>query len=290
MVSRASERGPRLDPARRRALVALETLSFLRTRPALRFDRAGPVLLLSPHLDDAVLNCWSVLTSGAELRVVNVFAGVPRPGFVSDWDRACGARESADQVRARIAEDSAALGALGHRPANLSFPDIQYGLRRLSMRALDRAVAEVVPRASLAYAPAALGEGHLDHRLVRSYARALRRAGMPVRLYADVPYAVREGWPAWVREAQAAEAGNARRAALRPVREVTGVEVVTLDADAAAAKLRAMRAYRSQFSALDEDGRLSDPRTHRHEVFWSLGPVSERVQSAGDPPASAPGR
>jgi LmbE family N-acetylglucosaminyl deacetylase len=290
MASRAPLVSARFDDARRRVLLAVEMLAFLRARPTMRFDATGPVLLLSPHLDDAVLNCWSVLTSRADLRVVNVFAGTPRPGFVSDWDRACGARESADQVRARLDEDSAVLGALGHRPANLPFLDIQYGLRRLSMRALDRAVAEAVPRASLAYAPAALGEGHIDHRVVRSYARMLARSGMPVRLYADVPYALRSGWPAWVRDAREAGTTDVAGDALRPVREVTGVEVVTLDPDAAAAKLRAMRAYRSQFAALDENGRLSDPGTHRHEVFWSLGPVSEPAQSAGDRPASAPGR
>jgi LmbE family N-acetylglucosaminyl deacetylase len=290
MARRAPLVSVRFGDARRRVLLAVEMLAFLRARPTVRFAPTGPVLLLSPHLDDAVLNCWSVLTSGADLRVVNVFAGAPRPGFVSEWDRACGARESADQVRARIAEDSAVLGALGHRPTNLPFLDIQYGLRRLSMRALDRAVAEAVPRASLAYAPAALGEGHVDHHLVRSYARALARRGMPVRLYADVPYAVRSGWPAWVREARAAGTAEVGGSALRPVREVTGVEVVTLDPDAAAAKLRAMREYRSQFAALDEGGRLSDPATHRHEVFWSVGPVSERAQSADDRPISAQGR
>jgi LmbE family N-acetylglucosaminyl deacetylase len=262
-----------LEAARRHALGALQAVAFGRTRATVGFDSGGPVLLLSPHLDDAVLNCCSVLTSDNDVCVVNVFAGIPRPGFVSEWDRACGARESADHVRGRIAEDEEVLATFGRRPINLPFLDIQYGLRRFSMKALDRAVAKAVPVASVAYAPAALGEGHIDHRLVRSYARALARAGVPVRLYADVPYAVRAGWPAWVREGGTAEAADGRKP--QPFRKTAGVQVVTLDPQAAERKLRAMQAYASQFSALDEGGRLTDPATHRHEVFWSLATSAE---------------
>jgi LmbE family N-acetylglucosaminyl deacetylase len=265
-----------LAAARGHALGALQAFTFGRTSPTVGFDSGGPVLLLSPHLDDAVLNCCSVLMSDEDVCVVNVFAGIPGAGFVSDWDRACGARESAEHVRRRIAEDKEVLAALGRRPVNLPFLDIQYGLRRLSMKALDRAVARCVPIASLAYAPAALGEGHVDHRLVRSYARALARAGVPVRLYADVPYAVRAGWPAWVREGRSAEGADQRNP--RPSRKTTGVHVVTLEPVAAARKLQAMQAYASQFSALDEDGRLTDPATHRHEVFWSLAAGAEAAR------------
>jgi LmbE family N-acetylglucosaminyl deacetylase len=258
------------EVVRRNALSALQALAFGRTRATVRFDGGGPVLLLSPHFDDAVLNCCSVLMSDKDVRVVNVFAGIPPPGFVSDWDRACGARESAEHVRRRIAEDEEVLASLGRRAVNLPFLDIQYGLRRFSMRALDHAVADAVPAASVAYAPAALGEGHIDHRLIRSYARALAHAGVPVRLYADVPYAVRTGWPAWVREGETAVAADRRKP--RPFRKTAGVQVVTLDPRAAGRKLRAMQAYATQFSALDEGGRLTDPATHRHEVFWSLAP------------------
>jgi LmbE family N-acetylglucosaminyl deacetylase len=237
-------------------------------------DTKAPALLLSPHLDDAVLNCWSVLTSGCDQRVVNVFAGVPRPGFVTAWDRACGADESAAHVRARIAEDLDVLGRVGHRAAYLRFVDGQYRSGHPTARALDRAVSEVAPAASLVYAPAALGFAPPDHLLLRAYARLLARHGMPVMLYADLPYAVRAGrWPAWVRggQRQARDVQDAFwRPALRAVPEIIDVEVVTLPPDVASAKLAAMRAYHTQFPGLDHDGRLSDPRTHRYEVFWKL--------------------
>jgi LmbE family N-acetylglucosaminyl deacetylase len=254
------------------ALFAGQRLAFGWTRPRVRFAEHAPVLLLSPHLDDAVLNCWTVLTSDGDLRIVNVFAGTPRPGFVSEWDARCGANSSAEHMRRRVAEDHEVLGRLGHRPANLPFLDIQYTPReasRVSMAAVDRAVAEIVPAVSLAYAPAALGEGHVDHRLVRSYARALAHAGVPVRLYADLPYAVRDGWPAWVREGRRREPHDPSLPLA--LRDATGVEVIELDEATAQRKLAAMQAYASQFTELDEGGCISDPATLRHEVFWSIG-------------------
>jgi hypothetical protein len=243
-------------------------------RPNVRVDPAAPALLLSPHLDDAVFDCWSVLTSGHKQRIVNVFAGVPSPGFVTAWDRACGAAESAAHVRARIAEDSEVLGRIGHRADYLSFVDAQYRAGHPSAMALDRAVSDVAPAASLVYAPAALGFAPPDHLLLRAYAQLLARHEMPVVLYADLPYAVRAGrWPAWVRDGarQARDVDDAFwRPALRAMPEIIDVEVVRLPPDIASAKLAAMRAYRTQFPGLDHDGRLSDPSTHRYEVFWKL--------------------
>jgi LmbE family N-acetylglucosaminyl deacetylase len=259
-------------------LLAHQRAAFGWARPSVRFAPSGTVLLLSPHLDDAVLNCWSVLTQAVDLRVVNVFTGAPRPGSLSDWDRRCGASSSVAQVYRRIAEDERVLRRLGLRPTNLPFEDIQYAARkltRITMAALDRAVAEVVPSASLVYAPAALGEGHIDHRLVRTYARCLARAGIPVRFYADLPYAVRGGWPAWVSERRTPGPGD--RGVPPVLRDATEVRVVVLGDAPAREKLDAMRGYTTQFAALDEDGCLSDPSTHRYEVFWCVDPTARET-------------
>lgn len=263
-----------------RVASGLRSLGAVRAplQPSLRRDRAAPALLLSPHLDDAVLDCWSVLTAGGAPRIVNVFAGVPPGGFVTAWDRTCGAAESAAHVRDRIAEDSEIFAGIGHRPAYLPFIDAQYRTTHPTVMAIDRAVAEVAPTASLVYAPAALGFAPVDHLLLRAYARTLAHAEMPVVLYADLPYAVRAGrWPAWVRGGRSGARdveGAFWRPALRGVPEIVDANVVTLPPDAAAAKLAAMRAYRTQFPGLDHDGRLSDPRIHRHEVFWRLRPAA----------------
>src|SRR5580765_515812 len=59
-------------------------------------DPTGPVVVLSPHLDDAVLSCWSVLRGPEPVQAVNVFAAPPRTGFVTRYDRICGAHDSGE--------------------------------------------------------------------------------------------------------------------------------------------------------------------------------------------------
>jgi LmbE family N-acetylglucosaminyl deacetylase len=78
-----------------------------------RHDSSAQALLLSPHLDDAVVDCFAVLTGGEPVQVVNVFAGIPEHGVIPSWDRICGATDIAEHVRERIAEDREALATLG---------------------------------------------------------------------------------------------------------------------------------------------------------------------------------
>jgi LmbE family N-acetylglucosaminyl deacetylase len=249
----------------------------LRFASRLAFDPEAPVVLLSPHPDDAVFSCWSLVTDGAPVTVVNVFAGVPAPGRVTWWDRICGATDSAAQVRARLAEDLAVLEPLVGAPVNLPLLEEQYRDHgRIPLAAIDARLVEAVGSASAVYAPAALGAGHVDHRLARALARALVPHGMPVWLYADLPYAARYGWPHWVTNrppdphldvdryweptfAEVPELGAPRDARL-----------VSLPADAAARKLDAMRAYATQFRGMDWGGLLSDPTIHGHELYWRL--------------------
>jgi LmbE family N-acetylglucosaminyl deacetylase len=241
--------------------------------PTLRHDPAAPALLLSPHLDDAVIDCWSVLTGDGELNLVNVFAGVPPGGNTTRWDRIVGAADSAELMRSRIEEDRAALARAGRTPHNLGFLEYQQreDRREPPLGALDAQIGAAVPAASRLYAPAVLGTVHPDHARVRAYALACHDAGIPVELYADLPYAVVYGWPHWV-------SGDAADPHLdvdaywgeRPRGEP---RIVELDDAQAAAKLDAMRAYATQFPSLDRGpiGLLSNPKVHRFEVFWPCG-------------------
>jgi LmbE family N-acetylglucosaminyl deacetylase len=241
--------------------------------PRLQHDKAAPPLVLSPHLDDAVIDCWSVLTAPGEVNVVNVCAGVPPAGRTTRWDRIVGAADSAELMRDRIEEDRAALAHAGRTPVNLDFLEHQQREegRPPRLRDLDGALTGWVPATSRLYAPAALGTPHPDHVLVRGYALACASAGLPVELYADLPYAVVYGWPHWV-------TGAARDPYLdvdaywgeRPPGEP---RVVQLDEAQSSAKLAAMRTYATQFPSLDRGpiGLLSNPQVHRFEVYWPCG-------------------
>jgi LmbE family N-acetylglucosaminyl deacetylase len=247
----------------------------------LHADPDGVTVVLSPHLDDAVLNCWSVLTGPGDVRPVNVFAASPHPGFVTDVDRICGATDSAAHMAERRAEDAEALALAGRTPTNMPFLDRQYRGPRgtFSLRRLDAELAEAVGSIAALYAPAALGGSHTDHRLVRRLALAAAEAGISVHLYADLPYAVAFGWPHWVtgepeeprRRVDAYWAPLERT--VPAIRSLGEARVVRLTNEQAGHKLTAMRAYRTQLPALDAGPVrfLSNPAIHGFEVFWDLG-------------------
>ena len=251
-----------------------------RFQTKMRAAAQAPAVVLSPHLDDAVIDCWSVLSSPASVTVVNVFAGVPSRDSLVHWDRLCGADRSAVFVECRLAEDREALQLVGREPVNL--PLLAKSYRRPhqapTFRRLDAALTRELQEVSLVYAPAVLGTVHPDHLLVRSYALALARSGVPVQLYADLPYAVTFGWPHWVTEESPDPHldvdvhWQATAARLPSVGERERAHVVRLSSKQAQTKLAAIRTYRTQFPMLNRGpiGLLTNPKIHGFEVFWPL--------------------
>jgi hypothetical protein len=263
----------------RRSRAMAEARQERRFRSRLQVDARAPELLLSPHLDDAVLDCWSLLASDRELRVVNIFTGIPQAGRVAQWDAITGAKDSAERVRERIAEDAIAMSRAAREPMNLPFLDAQYRPPppAPSLDELDLELSSAVGAASRVYAPAGLG-GHPDHVLARRYARMLLRAGMPVTLYAELPYCVMHGWPAWV-DGREPDLNRNVDAFWLSFLDLVGempplrsAHVERLDDQAASAKLEAMLCYRTQIRSLDygASGVLTDPAIHRFEVHWEL--------------------
>jgi LmbE family N-acetylglucosaminyl deacetylase len=255
----------------------------------MRFDAAAPELVLSPHFDDAVLDCWTLLSGTGELNVVNVFAAAPAPGSVTLWDATTGARDSAERVQERVIEDASALGCANRTPSNLSFLDAQYrSPPPPTLEAIDRELSGRVPSASRVHVPAGIGS-HPDHLLTRRYGRMLLRAGMPVTLYAELPYCVLHGWPEWVDGRERNPHRNVDAfwmSFLDDVPELPDLrtaQVFNLDPAAASAKLAAMRCYETQFACLDYGARglLSDPQIHGFEVRWELvGPGQQPAAHA----------
>ncbi len=173
-----------------------------------------PALVLSPHWDDAVLSCWSMLSASGELSVVNVFAA-PRPSRDAgargrrsrDWPtRASGRVRGSRRTHARCA-------LVGRRAHNLELAGDPAARRPRRGRRARRwgghwRRASREPR--VCTRPAGIG-GHVDHVLARRCARRLLQRGMPVTLYAELPYCVTHGWPAWVGGARATRHGRRGR-------------------------------------------------------------------------------
>lgn len=180
----------------------------------------GPVLAVSPHLDDAVISagaCLAGLTAEEwPVTVLTVFAGDPgrtlSPAAQRHHDR-CSL--GPDAVARRRAEDRAALGRIGARPFHGLIPDVVYRLRPDGAWAcdedadmfavppvdpdLDDAVRDLVEQAIdesgcvLILGPSAAGS-HVDHILTdRAVRFAAEQLGLPLWRWKDEPYASAEG-------------------------------------------------------------------------------------------------
>ncbi|MEX2194424.1 MAG: PIG-L family deacetylase [Thermoleophilaceae bacterium] len=256
-------------------------------------------MILSPHLDDAVLSCWQLLAGPGEVRVINVFDGSPPPGTPPPWwDTITGATDPRERLLERREEDRAALGGIGRSALGLGLLDAQYRDEEVPVSMLVARLGEHVRAGTTVCAPAAI-HAHEDHRLVRAAAIELARGGLPLVLYADLPHAIRHGWPGWVSgEPDPLAAAQDWTAALEQAGlavERLVPRVRPLDAEARGRKLRAVGAYRTQRAGLDAlaFAPLEVPGTLAYEVTWEVPrsalPSAGRPEALGEPVVSDPG-
>jgi len=157
-------------------------------------------VVVSPHLDDAVLSVYGQL--GAETTVITVLAGLPPEGSLSDWDRQSGANDSRARMAERREEDRRALERSAAVPVHLDFPDRQYvalGMPKPSPADVAEALRPYLEGAGEVLAPSALSTNSRnvlrhwrrrrgsDHRLIRDAALQVRP---DATLYAELPYAL----------------------------------------------------------------------------------------------------
>jgi hypothetical protein len=253
-------------------------------------------VVLSPHLDDAVFSAWHVLARERDVLVITVFAGIPDPGFVAALDRKHGAHESATWVQRRRSEDHDVLDAAGCRVVQLPLLDLLYRSRvvpqlwsqieaapsrLLSLAAAEptmrtppdvvvHAVTPYVDGSSMVYAPLGIG-CHPDHQDVGRAALELLGRVRDVRWYADSPYYLTEGLPSAVsgQPNQAADSLVHQGLDLLRLSEASAHHVELTDQEFDR-KALAMRGYRTEFAAVNEDfgGIAGDAALMRHELWW----------------------
>jgi LmbE family N-acetylglucosaminyl deacetylase len=222
-------------------------------------------LVVSAHLDDAVLSCYSVL--GPETTVLTVFAGFPPAGTLGKWDADGGAADSQARVAERREEDRLALERSGAAFVHLDLPDAQYvnaGIaERPSLESLSASLREKLAGVTTVLAPCALSakrpfdrfrpRRHSDHRFVRDAALAARP---DATLYADLPYALHPGTGGY---ALPGDVDGSNRDERR----------VTLEPDLVAEKIAAVRCYATQIRQLEESfGDFLTPAGLGLEVYW----------------------
>ena len=219
--------------------------------------RAPRFFAVSPHLDDAVLGCSTLLSLRSGAVVCTVFAGEPARPARTPWDEAGGFADSHEAMAARREEDERALALWAARAVRLDFLDAQYGATP-TVSAVADAIAAQFERFASRTLVCPLGLWHSDHELVGAACRSLLLTG---RLRACIAYED----PIYRAIPGALSAGFARlesqrlRASPLPLQPLAPRR-------AAAIKLRAVRAYGSQLRAFGSFP-LDVARTER---YWRL--------------------
>ena len=197
----------------------------------------GRLVVVSPHLDDAVLSLGATIAhaveSGAKIEILTVFACAPDSNAPTDeWDRKSGFATEGEAARQRRREDQTACEILGAASRWFDYGAESYE-RHGSMQEVVSAVAAatagadtvLVPGFPLAHADhAALTNGLLSHgltcRSVGMYAEqpySFDRSATPAGPIAAMPAArVHAGTLTWQR---ACAAGRHRQLKLRAVKE-----------------------------------------------------------------------
>ena len=231
----------------------------------------SPVVVISTHLDDAVLSCAQTLLAFDRPIVATVFTDAPPVERHDGWNHATtGTAFAPDSQRVRRDEDAAALELVGAEACWLGEHEAEYRPDGQDVDALaatlrrfldDRAATEV-------WAP--LGIRHVDHIAVADAAlRLVGLDGRAWRVYLDVPYAHTHPDAATARQAHLTQTGFVLTD--HRVTPVTG----SAKASAVAAYATQVDAVRGEHPAFDESIRLP-------EESWAIsrsGPGAGRAPS-----------
>jgi LmbE family N-acetylglucosaminyl deacetylase len=149
-------------------------------------------LVVSPHFDDAVLSCGSLLAGHPGAIVCTVFSGCPTNNISTEWDSRCGFAGAHEAMRQRAIEDDQALAILGARSDRLGFLDEQYagGKNRPSPEDIAQELRSRLYSHSIATILIPLGLFHPDHILTnKACCEALiDNRSITCIAYEDVPY------------------------------------------------------------------------------------------------------
>jgi len=216
----------------------------------------GKMVVVSPHLDDAVLGCGDLLAGRPGTCVLTVFAGHPAGGSLTEWDRLCGFQHAAEVLPARKEEDLLALFLLDAYPLWLDFLDAQYASRPTVQEvAAAMRTAIDAQRADSVIFP--LGLFHDDHRIAADAALHLCRSlsGLRWIAYADALY---RRLPGLVEQRlQSLRSSGWRLQPLTPPSRDP-------------AKRRAVDCYASQLRALASPGHVATEQAFEPEAYWTL--------------------
>jgi hypothetical protein len=246
--------------------------------PTLRdhgFTAAGEldrVVVVSPHLDDAVFGCGDLLAARPGSTVITVFAASPPeyPTSVGFWDAQCGFGPADDSMAIRRAEDAAALALLGAIPVWLPYCEDSHVSRPGGPLRPPDGAATALEAAIRAAQPSAVvvpfGLSHPEHRCVHDLVLEVRDRIPEVAwfAFAEIPYQALPG------ELTAAIARlTSHGVTLDPV-------MPDVDPEHRTRKVGAVEAYVTQVGPLDRSWALRRRIRVTPEWYWRIGPPVRR--------------
>jgi LmbE family N-acetylglucosaminyl deacetylase len=155
-------------------------------------SNTGPVLVISPHMDDAVLSCGQLIKSRRGTTILTILAGFP-PGEHAGWSgRTTGLPVARDANLKRREEDELASRALGSRTAWVDIPAQEYGpptSQSEVKQGIEEAIATAVATTENRSVFVPLGITHPDHIAVGDAAlHVLHASKVELYVYMDMPY------------------------------------------------------------------------------------------------------
>ena len=150
-------------------------------------------IILSPHLDDAVFDCWELLTN-PDTVTLNIFSKIPPEGTSAWWDRICGQPDSKKMMETRYIENQKAVALSGNsnKQLFLNILDKQYRTKKihLSVDRLTDSIEKISSKENIFFVPLAASKlfRHADHVLTRLIGLELLKRGYRVAFFPDYPY------------------------------------------------------------------------------------------------------
>jgi LmbE family N-acetylglucosaminyl deacetylase len=232
-----------------------------------RDDELSRLVIVSPHLDDAVLGCGLLMLAHPGATVVTVFAGNPPayPSTMRYWDVQGGFGPDDDVMAVRRAEDRRAVALLDATPHHLDFVEHTYNEGDRPVRPeviagpLEAAIREHEPTAVVA----PFGLANPDHDVTHGAAMKVRDAlGGEIAwfCYEDCGYKHIPGMLAW-------------RVARLLARDLWPTPACPTSSTDLAPKRAAIECYPTQLLALEDDWQIGaklDAPAPEH--VWRLAP------------------
>lgn len=218
---------------------------------------SSPLVVISPHYDDAVFSCGHLLAATPGSTVVTVCTAAPdERAALTEWDERCGFACASEAMRTRAAENAEALALLGADGLDLNFLDCQYAPRLTNAtELLSDSLGTTLTLLQPSTVCFPMGLFHDDHVLVSDALMIMCHHFPSINwlAYEDIPYRKN---PEILRQRMDSLAARGVAATPFPVKTRAGP------------KASASAAYRSQFIGLGYAD--ASPIMEQGERYWRI--------------------